>query len=98
MCLIENPVGGAAFFAGKGISNKGEKASILGSIAAAYHVRAMAKHYEVPVILHTDHCAKKLLPWLDGVLDADEKHFKEHGTFVAFHGQNFRLSFYHIVK
>ena len=46
----------------------------------ALHVRQMAEHYGVPVILHSDHCAKKLLPWFDGMLEADEKHFKEHGT------------------
>eukprot|EP00924_Labyrinthula_sp_SR-Ha-C_P001120 maker-scaffold_7-snap-gene-14.5-mRNA-1 protein AED:0.10 eAED:0.10 QI:391/1/1/1/0.75/0.6/5/115/368 len=78
--MIQFSNGGSAFVAGKGIPNTDQKASILGSIAGAYHVRAMAEHYGVPVILHTDHCAKKLLPWLDGVLDADEKYFKEHGV------------------
>lgn len=50
--------GGAAFLAGKGIKNTGEKAAILGAIAGAQHVRLMAKHYGVPVVLHSDHCAK----------------------------------------
>lgn len=71
--------GGAAFYAGKGISNNGQAASVAGAVAGAYHVRAMAKYYGVPVILHSDHCARKLLPWLDGMLDADEEHFKAHG-------------------
>lgn len=72
--------GGAAFFAGKGISNDGQKASIAGSVAAAHFIRSIAPIYGVPVVLHTDHCAKKLLPWLDGMMDADEAFFKEHGT------------------
>merc|ERR1712098_655839 len=55
-----------------------EKAAILGSIAGAQHVRLMAKHYGVPVIMHSDHCAKKLLPWFDGMLEADEAYYKEH--------------------
>jgi fructose-bisphosphate aldolase class II len=49
-------------------------------VQGALHVKQMAEHYGVPVILHSDHCAKKLLPWFDGMLEADEKHFKEHGT------------------
>mmetsp|Transcript_23687 Transcript_23687/g.29160 ORF Transcript_23687/g.29160 Transcript_23687/m.29160 type:complete len:370 (-) Transcript_23687:121-1230(-) len=77
--MIQFSNGGAAFVAGKGISNKNQEGSILGAVAGAYHARAMAKHYGVPVILHSDHCAKNLLPWLDGMLDADEKHFKENG-------------------
>merc|ERR1711915_629329 len=56
-----------------------EKASILGAIAGAQHVRLMAKHYNVPVVLHSDHCAKKLLPWFDGMLEADEEYFKANG-------------------
>ena len=76
--IIQFSNGGAAFYAGKGISNDGQKAAVLGAIAGAHHVRLMAKHYGVPVVLHSDHCAKKLLPWLDGMLDADEKYFKEH--------------------
>lgn len=71
--------GGAAYFAGKGVDNKDQAASIAGGIAAAHYIRALAPAYGIPVVLHTDHCAKKLLPWLDGLLDADEKYFKEHG-------------------
>ncbi|EQC41663.1 fructose-bisphosphate aldolase, class II [Saprolegnia diclina VS20] len=77
--VIQFSNGGAAFYAGKGISNKGEFASIAGAIAGAHHVRLMAKHYGVPVILHSDHCAKKLLPWFDGMLAADEEYFAIHG-------------------
>jgi len=77
--IIQFSNGGAAFLAGKGIKNTNEKASILGAIAGAQHVRLMAKHYNVPVVLHSDHCAKKLLPWFDGMLEADEEYFKAHG-------------------
>jgi len=77
--IIQFSNGGAAFMAGKGISNDGQKAAVLGAIAGAHHTRLMAKHYGVPVILHSDHCAKKLLPWFDGMLDADEEYFKAHG-------------------
>jgi len=64
---------------GKGVSNGKQEASIAGAIAGAHYIRAVAPIYGVPVVLHTDHCAKKLLPWLDGMLDEDEKHFKKHG-------------------
>ena len=74
--MIQFSNGGAAFMAGKGIKNTAEKAAILGAIAGAQHVRLMAKHYGVPVVLHSDHCAKKLLPWFDGMLEADEAYFK----------------------
>ena len=67
--------------AGKGIKNTAEKAAILGAIAGAQHVRLMAKHYGVPVVLHSDHCAKKLLPWFDGMLEADEAYFKVFKIF-----------------
>jgi len=70
---------GSVFLAGKGITNINEKASILGAVAGAQHVRLMAKHYGVPVVLHTDHCYKKLLPWFDGLLEADEEYFKANG-------------------
>ncbi|KXX82406.1 Fructose-bisphosphate aldolase [Madurella mycetomatis] len=78
--ILQVSNGGAAFFAGKGISNDGQAASIAGAIAAAHYIRAVAPIYGVPVVLHTDHCAKKLLPWLDGMMDADEAFFKEHGV------------------
>merc|ERR1711970_1212359 len=61
------------------MGNTGEKAAILGAIAGAQHVRLMAKHYGVPVVLHSDHCAKKLLPWFDGMLEANEEYFKANG-------------------
>lgn len=63
----------------KGLSNDGQAASIAGAIAAAHYIRSVAPSYGVPVVLHTDHCAKKLLPWLDGMIDADEAYFKVHG-------------------
>lgn len=61
--IVQISQGGAQFFAGKGINNDGQAASILGAIAGAHHVRTVAKSYGVPVILHSDHCAKKLEPW-----------------------------------
>ncbi|MGE5944487.1 MAG: class II fructose-bisphosphate aldolase [Flavobacteriales bacterium] len=77
--IIQFSNGGAQFNAGKGLSNEGQKAAIAGAIAGAKHVHIMAEAYGVPVILHTDHCAKNLLPWVDGMLDASEKHFAETG-------------------
>ncbi|KAK7015844.1 Fructose-bisphosphate aldolase 1, partial [Paramarasmius palmivorus] len=70
---------GSAYFAGKGLANDKQQASVAGAIAAAHHIRTVAKHYGVPVILHSDHCAHKLLPWFDGMLEADEAYYKEHG-------------------
>ncbi|KAG7143880.1 Fructose-bisphosphate aldolase like protein [Verticillium longisporum] len=80
--VLQFSQGGAAFFAGKGVTNSAEKqeASVAGAVAAAHYIRAIAPIYGVPVVLHTDHCAKKLLPWLDGMLDADEAEFKKSGT------------------
>ena len=77
--IIQFSNGGAQFNAGKGLSNEGQKAAIAGGVAGAKHVHTLAEAYGVPVILHTDHCAKKLLPWIDGLLDASEVHFKETG-------------------
>ncbi|KAF2280308.1 uncharacterized protein EI97DRAFT_430046 [Westerdykella ornata] len=77
--ILQTSQGGAAYFAGKGVDNKDQKASIAGAIAAAHYIRSIAPAYGIPVVLHTDHCAKKLLPWLDGMLDADEAYFKQHG-------------------
>ena len=77
--IIQFSNGGAQFNAGKGLSNENQKAAIAGGIAGAKHVNELALAYGVPVILHTDHCAKKLLPWIDGLLDASEKHFTETG-------------------
>jgi fructose-bisphosphate aldolase, class II len=67
--IIQFSNGGAQFYAGKGVGNENQKGAILGSISGALHVHKMAEAYGVPVILHTDHCAKKLLPWIDGVLE-----------------------------
>ena len=77
--IIQFSNGGGAFNAGKGLSNENEQAAIAGSIAGAYHVHKMAEMYGIPVILHTDHAAKKLLPWIDGLLDAGEIFYKAHG-------------------
>jgi fructose-bisphosphate aldolase class II len=77
--IIQFSNGGAAYNAGKGLSNDGQKAAILGGIAGAKHVHTLAEAYGATVILHTDHCAKNLLPWLDGLLEASEKHFAETG-------------------
>jgi fructose-bisphosphate aldolase class II len=78
--IVQFSNGGAHFNAGKGLSNEGQKAAIAGGVAGAKHVHVMAKAYDVPVILHTDHCAKKLLPWIDGLLDAGEAYYKENGV------------------
>ncbi len=77
--VIQFSNGGCAFYAGKSLSNDGQRASVSGGVAAAMHVHKMAKVYGVPVILHTDHCAKKLLPWIDGLLDEGEKFYKKNG-------------------
>ena len=77
--IIQFSNGGACFNAGKGLSNDNQKAAIAGAVAGAKHIHLMSEAYGVPVILHTDHCAKKLLPWIDGLLDASEQHFKETG-------------------
>jgi fructose-bisphosphate aldolase class II len=77
--IIQFSNGGAQFNAGKGLSNENQKAAIAGAVAGAKHVHTMAKEYGVPVIMHTDHCAKKLLPWIDGLLDAGEEFYKENG-------------------
>lgn len=77
--IIQFSNSGAAFVSGKGLSNDGQQSSIAGAISGAMHVHNMAEMYGVTVILHTDHAAKKLLPWIDGLLDAGEKYYKEHG-------------------
>lgn len=77
--IIQFSNGGAAFVAGKGFKGAGQQAAIVGAIAGARHVHTMAAAYGVPVILHTDHAAKKLLPWIDGLLDAGEAHFAATG-------------------
>ena len=77
--IIQFSNGGAQFFAGKGLSNENEKAAIAGGVAGAKYVHELAIAYGATVILHTDHAAKKLLPWIDGLLDASEKYFAETG-------------------
>lgn len=77
--IVQFSNGGAGFVAGKGLKLDGQQAQILGAISGAKHVHAVAEAYGVPVILHTDHAAKKLLPWIDGLLDAGEAHYKETG-------------------
>ena len=77
--IIQFSNGGAGFTAGKGLKLEGQEAAVLGAIAGAKHVHTLAEAYGVPVILHTDHAAKKLLPWIDALLDASEASFKETG-------------------
>jgi len=77
--IVQFSNGGAHFNAGKSLSNENQVAAIAGGIAGAKHVHEMAKLYGIPVILHTDHCAKKLLPWIDGLLDAGEEFYKQNG-------------------
>ncbi|EGO01463.1 hypothetical protein SERLA73DRAFT_131728 [Serpula lacrymans var. lacrymans S7.3] len=76
--IIQVSQGGSAYFAGKGLANDKQQASVTGAVAAALHIRTVSKSYGVPVVLHSDHCAHKLLPWFDGMLEADEKYYKEH--------------------
>lgn len=77
--IIQFSNGGGQFFAGKGLKNDQERAAIAGSVAGAKHVHELAELYGATVILHTDHCAKNLLPWIDGLMDANEKFFAETG-------------------
>lgn len=77
--IIQFSNGGGQFFAGKGLKNDNERAAIAGSVAGAKHVHELAELYGATVILHTDHCAKNLLPWIDGLMDANEKFFAETG-------------------
>ncbi len=78
--IVQASTGGSAFYAGKGLSNDGMKASIAGAISLAEHVHHMAPLYDARVILHTDHCPRKALPWLDGLLDAGEAFYRVHGV------------------
>ncbi|MGB1481652.1 MAG: class II fructose-bisphosphate aldolase [Flavobacteriales bacterium] len=77
--IVQFSNGGAKFNAGKSLSLEQEKAAVLGAVAGAHHVRTIAEAYGVSVILHTDHCARKLLPWVDGLLEAGEKHYAATG-------------------
>jgi len=76
--IVQFSNGGAAYYAGKGLSS--DEAAVLGAVSGAKHVHTVAKAYGVPVVLHTDHAARKLLPWIDALLDASEAHFKAHGV------------------
>ena len=77
--IIQFSNGGASFYAGKGLSNENEKAAIIGAVSGAIHTHMMAEAYGVVVILHTDHAAKKLLPWIDALLDAGEAYYENQG-------------------
>lgn len=77
--MIQFSNGGAIFFAGKGLSNENQRAAVAGAVSGAYHVHRMADKYGATIVLHTDHAAKKLLPWIDGMLDAGEEFYKMHG-------------------
>lgn len=76
--IIQFSNSGAAFVAGKGLSNENQIASIAGAISGAHHVHNLAKYYDVPVVLHTDHCAKKLIPWVEGLIKAGEDYFEKN--------------------
>ena len=77
--IIQFSNGGCVFFAGKGLSNKNQQAAIAGGISGAKHIHQMAELYGASIILHTDHAARKLLPWIDGLLDAGEEFYSIHG-------------------
>jgi fructose-bisphosphate aldolase class II len=77
--IIQFSNGGAQFYAGKGLDNAGQRACIAGAVSGAQHLHLLAGLYGATIVLHTDHAAKKLLPWIDGLLDAGEAHFKAHG-------------------
>lgn len=77
--IIQLSNGGAQFFAGKSLDNTNLNACVLGGVSAAQHIHLLAEHYGVAVVLHTDHAAKKLLPWIDGLLDYGERFYAQHG-------------------
>jgi fructose-bisphosphate aldolase class II len=77
--IVQFSNGGGAFYAGKGLSNTDQQAAIAGSVSGAHHIHQMAALYQVPVIIHTDHCAKNLLPWMDGMLHHGESFFERTG-------------------
>ncbi len=89
--IIQFSQGGAAFFAGKGLDNSAQEASIKGAISAAHHIHILAESYGVPVILTTDHCAKKIIPWIDGLLSEGEK-FYEKNKYPLYSGHMLDLS------
>ncbi len=77
--IIQFSNGGAAFNAGKGLKGEGQTAAVLGAVAGAKHIHTLAEAYGATVVLHTDHCARKLLPWIDGLMDANEEFYKQTG-------------------
>jgi len=77
--IIQFSNGGSQFIAGKGMSNENNKSSISGSIAGAYHIHNVVDNYGAKVIIHTDHCSRNLLPWIDGLLDHGKEHYKKNG-------------------
>lgn len=77
--IIQFSNGGAVFFAGQGLANTNEQAAIAGAVSGAIHIHRIAELYGIPVVIHTDHAARKLLPWIDGLLNKGEEHFKKHG-------------------
>ena len=77
--IIQFSNGGSQFNAGKGLANQNQNAAIAGAVAGAKHIHEIAEAYGASVILHTDHCAKNLLPWIDGLLDASETYYSQHG-------------------
>ncbi|OEU15248.1 fructose-1,6-biphosphate aldolase precursor [Fragilariopsis cylindrus CCMP1102] len=77
--IIQFSSGGSQFYGGKGLDNTDYRAAIAGAVSGAFHTRTMAEQYGVPVILHTDHCSKELLPWVDGLVSASERYYKTHG-------------------
>jgi len=77
--IIQFSNGGAHFFGGKSLTSDNQTGAVAGAISGAHHVHEMAKFYQIPVILHTDHCARKLIPWIDGLLDAGEEFYQKNG-------------------
>ena len=77
--IVQFSNGGAVFYAGKGLPNDNQQAAIIGAVSGAKHIYHIAELYGIPVIVHTDHAAKKLLPWIDGLLEHGEKHYKRYG-------------------
>lgn len=77
--IIQFSSGGSQFYGGKGLDNTDYRAAIAGAVSGAFHTRTMAEQYGIPVILHTDHCSKQLLPWVDGLIAASERYYAVHG-------------------
>ncbi|MBW6459744.1 MAG: class II fructose-bisphosphate aldolase [Bacteroidales bacterium] len=77
--IVQFSSGGAAFYAGKGLSNENERAALAGSVTGALHIHKLSELYGIPVILHTDHAARKLLPWIDGLLAEGEEYYRKYG-------------------